>query len=137
MFHIETALRRTRKNSAMRLQQTSEERLQAPVEQRRLYGRQPTGRLSVSVLRFGYVFSFSCFRARTRMEGILFCFVDKSGNIDNCISVYPFTAPVYKLVMEDYFLHAITETGLESYTVRVGHQLCRDLDVIDNNNLVN
>lgn len=74
----------------------------------------------------------------TQQEGYLyqFCDLESDLNVDKCISVYPFTAPVYKLVMEDYFLHAITETGLETYTMRLGHQLCRSLDVIDNINLV-
>lgn len=50
--------------------------------------------------------------------------------------MYPFTAPVYKLVMEDHLLHALTETGLESYTLRTGHQLCRKLEHTDDINIV-
>lgn len=57
-------------------------------------------------------------------------------NADNCIALYPFTAPVQGLVMENYFLHALTETGLESYTLRFGHQLARSFEVIDNVNVV-
>lgn len=64
-----------------------------------------------------------------------FVFLENMSNEDNCISVYPFTAPVQKIVMEDYFLHALTETGLETYTLRSGHQLCRNLDVIDDVNV--
>lgn len=70
----------------------------------------------------------------TQQEGYLyqFCDTENNTNVDNCIAVYPFTAPVYKLVMEDHFLHALTEVGLETYTLRIGHQLCRKLEVIDN-----
>lgn len=39
-------------------------------------------------------------------------------------------------MMENYFLHALTETGLESYTLRIGHQLCRNFEIVDNVNVV-
>ncbi|CAH0548559.1 unnamed protein product [Brassicogethes aeneus] len=73
----------------------------------------------------------------TQQEGYMYHFddLDSSLDKDNCIAIYPFTAPVYKIVMEDYFLHALTETGLESYTLRFGHQLCRNFEVIDNVNV--
>lgn len=74
----------------------------------------------------------------TQQEGYLyqFCDADVQANADNCIAIYPFTAPVYKLAMEDHLLHALTEVGLETYTLRTGHQLCRKLEVIDNVNTV-
>lgn len=74
----------------------------------------------------------------TQQEGYLyqFCDADVQTNADNCIAIYPFTAPVYKLAMEDHLLHALTEVGLETYTLRTGHQLCRKLEVIDNVNTV-
>ncbi|CAG9770856.1 unnamed protein product [Ceutorhynchus assimilis] len=77
--------------------------------------------------------SVSCMIA-TQQEGYLHFFGDSDTDLDkdNCIAVYPFTAPVYKIIMEDYFLHALTETGLETYTLRIGHQLCRNFDNIDN-----
>ncbi|KAK9874409.1 hypothetical protein WA026_002756 [Henosepilachna vigintioctopunctata] len=80
--------------------------------------------------------SVSCMVA-TQQEGYLFHFDDpySSASIDNCIAVYPFTAPVFQLVMEDYILHALTETGLESYTLRIGHKLCHSLCDIDNINV--
>nr|XP_022901998.1 Hermansky-Pudlak syndrome 3 protein homolog [Onthophagus taurus]XP_022901999.1 Hermansky-Pudlak syndrome 3 protein homolog [Onthophagus taurus]XP_022902000.1 Hermansky-Pudlak syndrome 3 protein homolog [Onthophagus taurus] len=72
----------------------------------------------------------------TQQEGYLyqFCDYDTSKSIDHCISIYPFTAPIYKIVLENHFLHALTETGLESYTLRIGHELCKHLEVIDNEN---
>ncbi|KAL1501585.1 hypothetical protein ABEB36_006883 [Hypothenemus hampei] len=78
--------------------------------------------------------SIACMVA-TQQEGYLHLFANNDNDLDqdNCIAVYPFTAPVYKIVMEDYFLHALTDTGLESYTLRIGHQLCRNLDNIDPN----
>lgn len=50
--------------------------------------------------------------------------------------MYPFTAPIYQIVLEDYMLHALTEAGLESYTLRVGHQLTRNVHKVNNINLV-
>lgn len=74
----------------------------------------------------------------TQQEGYLYQFNDTESTMekDNCIALYPFTAPVHKLIMEDYFLHALTETGLESYTLRIGHQLCRNFEIVDNVNVV-
>lgn len=74
----------------------------------------------------------------TQQEGYLyqFCDAETNTNIDSCVAVYPFTAPVYKLVMEDHFLHALTEVGLETYTLRIGHQLCRKIETVDNVNTV-
>lgn len=74
----------------------------------------------------------------TQQEGYMYHFDDAetSSEKDNCVAIYPFTAPVHKLVMEDYFLHALTETGLESYTLRFGHQMCRNFQVIDGVNVV-
>ncbi|XP_030747037.1 uncharacterized protein LOC115875658 [Sitophilus oryzae] len=73
------------------------------------------------------------FMIATQQEGYLYFFGDSDNSLDKdyCIAVYPFTAPVFKIIMEDYFLHALTETGLESYTLRIGHQLCRNFDNID------
>ncbi|XP_056637368.1 uncharacterized protein LOC130445640 isoform X1 [Diorhabda sublineata] len=73
----------------------------------------------------------------TQQEGYLYHFDDKEKDVekDNCIAVYPFTAPVFKLVMEEYFLHALTETGLESYTLRYSHQMCRNFEIVDNINV--
>lgn len=74
----------------------------------------------------------------TQQEGYLyqFCDAETNTNIDNCVAVYPFTAPVYKFVMEDHFLHALTEVGLETYTLRIGHQLSRKIEIVDNVNTV-
>ncbi|RZC40531.1 Hermansky-Pudlak syndrome 3 protein -like protein [Asbolus verrucosus] len=72
----------------------------------------------------------------TQQEGYLHYFSETEAiEGDHCIAVYPFTAPVHKLVMEDYFLHALTETGLESYTLRFGHQLCRSFEMVDGVNV--
>ncbi|KAI4454775.1 hermansky-pudlak syndrome 3 protein [Holotrichia oblita] len=73
----------------------------------------------------------------TQQEGYLYQFRDSDldKSVDNCITVYPFTAPIFKIVMEDYFLHALTETGLETYTLRTCHELCRHLEVIDDENV--
>ncbi|KAF5284703.1 hypothetical protein FQR65_LT13439 [Abscondita terminalis] len=74
----------------------------------------------------------------TLQEGYLFQFCDSEvdTNSDNCISVYPFMGPVYNVVLEGHLLHALTETGLETYTVRIGHKLCQNLEEADRINNV-
>ncbi|KAK4878889.1 hypothetical protein RN001_011395 [Aquatica leii] len=69
----------------------------------------------------------------TLQEGYLFQFCDSEldTNSDNCISVYPFMGPVYNIALEGHLLHALTETGLETYTVRIGHKLCQNLEEAD------
>lgn len=62
--------------------------------------------------------------------------LDLNTDEEKCVAIYPFTAPVFKLVLEDSFLHALTETGLESYTLRYGHQMCRNFEIVDNVNVV-
>lgn len=72
----------------------------------------------------------------TQQEGYLHYFGENEvPESDHCVTVYPFTAPVQRLVMEDYFLHALTETGLESYTLRFGHKLCRSFETVDDVNV--
>lgn len=61
---------------------------------------------------------------------------DKHFESDGCISSYSFTAPIQKLILEDYFLHALTDAGLETYTMRVGHTLCKSMENVDGVNAV-
>lgn len=49
-----------------------------------------------------------------------------------CVTVYPFTAPVTAVAMESYVLHALTESGLETYTLRTGCQVASTLDLLNN-----
>jgi hypothetical protein len=49
-----------------------------------------------------------------------------------CVTVYPFTAPVMAVAMESYVLHALTESGLETYTLRTGCQFASAVDLIKN-----
>ncbi|XP_044762835.1 uncharacterized protein LOC123319874 isoform X2 [Coccinella septempunctata] len=72
--------------------------------------------------------SVTCMVA-TQQEGYLFHFedIDNQVSADHCIAIYPFTAPVFQLVIEDYFLHALTVSGLETYTLRNGHKLCHTI----------
>ncbi|KAG8240333.1 hypothetical protein J437_LFUL000808 [Ladona fulva] len=44
-------------------------------------------------------------------------------------AVYPLTAPVSSVVMEQYAVHALTETGLETYTMRAGKNLLQQLEL--------
>lgn len=84
----------------------------------------------------GRALSLSLSHFRNRPLHFLDLFSDKNFDSDGCISSYSFTAPVQKLILEDYFLHALTDTGLETYTMRVGHNLCRSLENVDDINVV-
>ncbi|KAG4069460.1 hypothetical protein HA402_001759 [Bradysia odoriphaga] len=41
----------------------------------------------------------------------------------NLIATYPFTSPLIDVMMNQNVLHALTDRGLETYTLRVGHKL--------------
>ena len=47
------------------------------------------------------------------------------------IATYPFTCPVLDLVLEPSLLHALTETGLETYTLKSGYHTVREAEVVD------
>jgi len=47
------------------------------------------------------------------------------------IATYPFTSPVLDLVLEPSVLHALTETGLETYTLRAGYHTVREAEQVD------
>ncbi|KAK7788466.1 hypothetical protein R5R35_014523 [Gryllus longicercus] len=63
----------------------------------------------------------------THQEGYLYYFsMDSASTMLQqaaCVTVYPFTAPVSCVVLEDCLLHALTDTGLETYTLRIGHYM--------------
>jgi hypothetical protein len=74
----------------------------------------------------------------TQQEGYLYYFKVHSKQEPSrlqqaaCVTVYPFTAPVTAVAMESYILHALTESGLETYTLRTGFQFASTLDVLNN-----
>ena len=47
------------------------------------------------------------------------------------VAAYPFTSPVQDLVLEPSLLHALTETGLETYTLRSGYHTVREAECLD------
>jgi hypothetical protein len=74
----------------------------------------------------------------TQQEGYLYYF-NVHGKQDParlqqaaCVTVYPFTAPVTAVAMESYVLHALTEIGLETYTLRTGCQFVSAVDLMKN-----
>jgi hypothetical protein len=64
----------------------------------------------------------------TQQEGYLYHFMTQDLQEPSAlrqaapVTVYPFTAPVIAVAVERFVLHALTETGLETYTLRTGHQ---------------
>lgn len=71
----------------------------------------------------------------TAQEGYLFYFPAAScKNFHPLCTSYPFTAPVTHVALEDTVLHALTEAGLESYTLRLAYNTPNSGDVLQNPN---
>ncbi|KAK6641856.1 hypothetical protein RUM44_013574 [Polyplax serrata] len=76
--------------------------------------------------------SIACFFG-TQQEGYLHCFeysTDGNEETITCDSyiTYAFTAPVFDVKLDDCLLHAITEVGLETYTLRAAKHLLTTSD---------
>ncbi|XP_017766503.1 PREDICTED: Hermansky-Pudlak syndrome 3 protein homolog [Eufriesea mexicana] len=89
-----------------------------------------------SILRsdkYTYLQGVSCFLC-TLQEGYLYHFSATSSNPTDaaCLTTYPFTAPVNYVALEHTALHALTEAGLESYTLRLSHHIARTSNNINN-----
>lgn len=76
--------------------------------------------------KYRYLQGVSCFVCTTQ-EGYLYHFsTASSGSLDaTCLTTYPFTAPVHHVALEHTVLHALTEAGLESYTLRLSHHIAK------------
>ncbi|XP_050591427.1 BLOC-2 complex member HPS3 [Bombus affinis] len=95
-----------------------------------------TSCLKKSILRsdkYTYLQGVSCFLC-TLQEGYLYHFSATSSNPTDatCLTTYPFTAPVNHVALEHTALHALTEAGLESYTLRLSHHVARMSNDIEN-----
>ncbi|XP_076646391.1 BLOC-2 complex member HPS3 [Halictus rubicundus] len=92
--------------------------------------------LKKSILRsekYRYLQGVSCFLC-TLQEGYLYHFSATSSNPTDatCLTTYPFTAPVNCVALEHTALHALTEAGLESYTLRLSHHIARTSNNLEN-----
>ncbi|XP_046420236.1 Hermansky-Pudlak syndrome 3 protein [Neodiprion fabricii] len=92
--------------------------------------------LKKSILRsdkFKYLHGITCIICTTQ-EGYVYHFAATNCEDSNptCLTTYPFTAPVRHIALENTVLHALTEAGLESYTLRLSHHIARSLNYIDN-----
>ncbi|XP_012059658.1 PREDICTED: Hermansky-Pudlak syndrome 3 protein [Atta cephalotes] len=76
--------------------------------------------------KYRYLQGISCFVCTTQ-EGYLYHFAAASNSsVDaTCLTTYPFTAPVHHVALEHTVLHALTEAGLESYTLRLSHHIVK------------
>lgn len=76
--------------------------------------------------RYGHLQGVSCFVCTTQ-EGYLYHFsAAGNGSLDaTCLTTYPFTAPVHHIALEHTVLHALTEAGLETYTLRLSHHIAK------------
>ncbi|KYN42158.1 Hermansky-Pudlak syndrome 3 protein like protein [Trachymyrmex septentrionalis] len=82
--------------------------------------------------KYRYLQGISCFVCTTQ-EGYLYHFAAaSSSSVDaTCLTTYPFTAPVHHVALEHTVLHALTEAGLESYTLRLSHHIAKLSNNID------
>ncbi|XP_012261497.2 uncharacterized protein LOC105689218 [Athalia rosae] len=92
--------------------------------------------LKKSILRsdkFKHLHGITCIICTTQ-EGYVYHFPATNSEESNptCLTTYPFTAPVRHIALENTVLHALTEAGLESYTLRVSHHIAKSLNYIDN-----
>lgn len=76
--------------------------------------------------KYRYLQGISCLVC-TMQEGYLYHFsATNSGSLDaTCLTTYPFTAPIHHVALEHTILHALTEAGLESYTLRLSHHIAK------------
>ncbi|KAK9505659.1 hypothetical protein O3M35_009657 [Rhynocoris fuscipes] len=72
--------------------------------------------------------AFNCLVC-TRLQGFMYHFPVEDGLVTStgkCISEYNFTSQVKYIILQAYLLHAITQTGLETYTLRSIHAIEED-----------
>ncbi|XP_074101401.1 uncharacterized protein LOC141528987 [Cotesia typhae] len=70
----------------------------------------------------------------TTQEGYLYNFLPNSSEeifFDGNCQIYPFTAPVIHVALENTALHALTEAGLESYTLRIQYLKSKEPPLYD------
>ena len=70
----------------------------------------------------------------TTQEGYIYHFSIENNDNSNptCLTTYPFTAPVIHVALEYTVLHALTEAGLESYTLRLSHHISKMTSQLQN-----
>ncbi|GAB0094712.1 hypothetical protein DMENIID0001_100370 [Sergentomyia squamirostris] len=61
----------------------------------------------------------------TQQDGYLYQFYnnDEWRQNSDVLATYSFTAPIVDIVLKDSVLHALTESGLETYTLRIGQKI--------------
>lgn len=82
-----------------------------------------------SILRsekYEYLHGVTCLIC-TSQEGYIYHFSAEHCEEFNptCLTTYTFTAPVNHVALENTVLHALTEAGLESYTLRISHHVSK------------
>ena len=76
--------------------------------------------------KYEYLHGITCLIC-TSQEGYIYHFSALNCEDFNpkCLTTYTFTAPVHHVVLEHTVLHAFTEAGLESYTMRISHHIAK------------
>jgi hypothetical protein len=68
------------------------------------------------------------FLIATPKEGFLYHLPLKRGSAAIRVTTYPLTAPLLSFTFDSLFFHALTETGLESYTSRCLYYALKDTE---------
>ncbi|XP_011496672.1 PREDICTED: uncharacterized protein LOC105361260 [Ceratosolen solmsi marchali] len=76
--------------------------------------------------KYKYLNGVTCLICTTQ-EGYIYHFNAENSDDSNptCLTTYPFTSPVVHVALEYTVLHALTEAGLESYTLRLPHYIAK------------
>jgi hypothetical protein len=83
--------------------------------------------------KYKYLNGVTCLICTTQ-EGYIYHFgAEKNDNSNpTCLTTYPFTSPVVHVALEYTVLHALTEAGLESYTLRLPHYIAKTTTQLQN-----
>lgn len=69
----------------------------------------------------------------TTQEGFFYHFDVQHDNFNpECLTTYPFTASLTHVALENSILHALTDAGLESYTLRLSHHIAKSFSQFNN-----
>lgn len=86
---------------------------------------------------YKYLHGVTCLICTTQ-EGYIYHFAVGNNEESNptCLTTYPFTAPVRHVALEHTILHALTEAGLESYTLRLSHHVATTLSRVNDSKII-
>lgn len=96
------------------------------LQQSKNTNRSTTQSHSIMESNFYSSFKGASILVTTQQDGYLYHIYSEKSNNGKCFA-YPFTSPVRDVALDDTTLHALTDNGIESYTVRTGHKLFNEV----------